>query len=66
VLCSDIFVPLAHSVTSALGVAVPRLAVLPHPIGGFSEAQLVDRGMPDLAIQLVDQLIATSGRGETP
>jgi hypothetical protein len=55
---------LAHSVTSALGVAVPRLAVLPHPIGGFDQTQLVDRGVPDLAIRLVDQLIETSGHGE--
>jgi hypothetical protein len=66
VLCSDIFEPLAHSVTSALGVAVPRLAILPHPIGGFSEDQLTANGVPDLAIRLVDQLIATSGRGELP
>jgi hypothetical protein len=55
---------LAHSVTSALGVAVPRLAVLPHPIGGFDQTQLIDRGVPDLAIRLVDQLIETSGHGE--
>jgi hypothetical protein len=62
VICSDIFEPLAHSVTGALGVSKPRLVVVPHPIGGFSPADLRDKGLPDQAIRAVDQLIATSGR----
>lgn len=64
VICSDIFQPLALSVTGALGVSKPRLVVLPHPIGGFSPAELLDKGMPGQAVRAVDELIASSGRGD--
>jgi len=61
-LCSEVFEPLVRSVASGLRVAVPRLVVLPHPIGGVPEADLEQRGVPALATRrLAEHILAPAG-----
>jgi hypothetical protein len=35
IICSDAFLALAKSISTALGISSPRLVVIPHPLAGI-------------------------------
>jgi hypothetical protein len=58
-ICSDAFLPLGNIQAKAMGIA-PNFMIVPHPIGGLEEHEVVERhaaaAWPRLAAWLKDVL----------
>jgi hypothetical protein len=56
IICTDAFLTLAKSISTAKGISSPRLVVIPHPLAGIS-ADEVRKKAENVVSTVVEKLI---------